>query len=174
LTVLTSPPPRARLLDMQSEVTAHLAWRDVGDRGHDAGLDPAVRRVPSRDDDYGSKGARASPSPAYQPDSGVANRHACASRHTDHSVRRDTRRPPGRSGCRPYRRLFARVLPGSWPRCVIFPICELNPRGRVVLGRPTSAAITAGSWRAPPLPETGVRARSLRDAPGGNARSGPQ
>src|ERR1700722_10824455 len=71
---------------MQSEVTAHLAWRDVGDRGHDAGLDPAVQRVPSRDDDYGSKGARASPSPAYQPDSGVANRHACASRHTDHSV----------------------------------------------------------------------------------------
>jgi hypothetical protein len=28
------------------------------------------------------------------------------------------------------RRLFARVLPGNWPRCVTFPVCELTPGGR--------------------------------------------
>jgi hypothetical protein len=39
---------------------------------------------------------------------GRGNRRASASRHTDHPVRRDTRRPPWRPGCRPYRRQCAR------------------------------------------------------------------
>jgi hypothetical protein len=83
-----------------------------------------------------SNPAPAAGTPRPAPDAGEQSSHFRAPERT------------GPKGPFQYRRVLARVLPGSWPRCVTFSICEL--KGRVVLSRPTSATTTgspAGALR---------------------------